>query len=105
MSAAPHSAPATLRTHAAALRPGLQPHAPQAAAPRSPGCSPTLPRLQPHAPQVSAVPYGARVFVIAGNSHGPLEDSFWMQLLRRKDGPRVSSWDVRTYLSESEAKE
>ena len=51
------------------------------------------------------MPYGARVFVIAGNSHGPLEDSFWMQLLRRKDGPRVSSWDVRTYLSESEAKE
>ena len=54
---------------------------------------------------VSAVPYGARVFVISGNSHGPLEDSFWMQLLRQKDGPRVSSWDVRTYLSESEAKE
>ena len=28
-----------------------------------------------------------------------------LQLLKEKDGPRVSSWDVRTYLTESEAKE
>ena len=34
--------------------------------------------------QVSAVPYGARVFVIAGGASSPggIEDSFWMQLLR-----------------------
>ena len=54
---------------------------------------------------VSVVPYGARVFVIAGGGHGGIEDSFWMQLLREQAFELSSSWDVRTYLSESEAKE
>ena len=82
---------------------------------------------------VSAVPRGSLVFVIAGNSHGAVEDSFWMQarqqltwnqcpflvaqprahlacgtlwqLLHEKDQKLLESWDIRTYLSESEAKE
>ena len=56
---------------------------------------------------VKAVPRGARVFVIAGGASSPggIEDSFWMQLLREQAFELSSSWDVRTYLSEGEAKE
>ena len=35
------------------LLPALKPHAPQAAAPRNPGCDPMSPRLQPHATQAA----------------------------------------------------
>ena len=63
---------------------------PQAQTPHPAPC-PDRPLPQPRRMQVSAVPYGARVFVISGNSHGPLEDSFWMQLLRQvsKGGSQV----------------
>ena len=33
---------------------------------------------------VSAIPMGSRLFVIAGNSHGSVEDSFWMQVAARQ---------------------
>jgi hypothetical protein len=52
----PHaSQPAAPRAPACSLtRPSLQPHASQPAAPRVPACSPTRPSLQPHASQPAA---------------------------------------------------
>lgn len=45
------------------------------------------------------IPYGAKVFVIAGG------DGFWMNSLRMHDSLRYDSWDIRTSLSEIEAKD
>jgi ribonucleotide monophosphatase NagD (HAD superfamily) len=47
---------------------------------------------------VQGIPWGAKVFVVAGGS-------FWLEMLLRKDSPVVRSWDVRTSLSDGEAKE
>ncbi|KAL1496840.1 hypothetical protein AB1Y20_014426 [Prymnesium parvum] len=47
---------------------------------------------------------GAKVFVFAGGFETTLEQSFWMERLRQLDAELVGSWDVRTFLTEVEAK-
>ena len=44
------------------------------------------------------IPFGAKVFVLAGGA------GFWLNSLRMKDPLRFDSWDLRTTLSEEEAK-
>eukprot|EP00729_Bicosta_minor_P017233 gene17233-27244_t len=57
----------------------------------------------PHSARFSAVnlglPYNSKVFVMAGG------EGFWLNSLRMKDSLRFDSWDIRTSLSEREAKE
>jgi ribonucleotide monophosphatase NagD (HAD superfamily) len=45
------------------------------------------------------IPFGAKVFVMAGGA------GFWLNSLRMKDPLRFDSWDLHTTLSEEEAKE
>jgi len=51
------------------------------------------------------VPAGAKVFVFAGGNAHSVDGSFWMEQLRRQDDELVSSWEVRTFLTELEAKQ
>jgi hypothetical protein len=44
------------------------------------------------------LPYGAKIFVMAGG------EGFWLNSLRMKDSLRFDSWDIRTTLSDEEAK-
>ena len=48
---------------------------------------------------------GSRVFVFAGGNAATMETSFWMKLLKARDPELVKTWDVRTFLTEAEAKE
>jgi len=54
---------------------------------------------------VERLPPQARVFVFAGGAEEVLSDSFWLKELRERDAPLVDSWNIRTRLSELEAKE
>jgi len=50
------------------------------------------------------IPSGARIFVIAGgDADGP--GSYWMKLLRQKSDTLVSSWCLRTRLTDGKARE
>ena len=48
------------------------------------------------------IPHHARIFVIAGGVEG--EDAWWMELLTAA-AERVATWELRTRLTEEEAKE
>ena len=53
---------------------------------------------------VDHIPQGARVFVIAGgDADGP--GSYWMRLLRATSAELVSSWSLRTHLTDDKARE
>ena len=53
---------------------------------------------------VDVIPSGARVFVIAGgDADGP--GSYWMKLLREQSADLVSSWWLRTHLTDKLARE
>lgn len=53
---------------------------------------------------IDVIPHGARVFVIAGgDADGP--GSYWMQLLRVGSKELISSWDIRTHLTDDMARE
>lgn len=49
----------------------------------------------------ATIPAGSRVFAISGGS----DPSFWFDLVRSADPDLVASWDVRTHLDESTAKQ
>ena len=53
---------------------------------------------------IDRIPREARIFVIAGgDADGP--GSYWMKLLQDESAELVSSWDLRTHLSDATARE
>ena len=53
---------------------------------------------------IDVIPWGARVFVIAGgDADGP--GSYWMKLLREQSAELTSSWELRTHLTDDMARE